>query len=628
MPDPTSDPADPASPGPERSAAGPPCVPLTRPAGGPTPSADEPPLPGILDGVGIRVATIDIGSNSLRLMVADVRADGSYELVDDEKVVTRLGRGTSSRDELDPDAIVETAAAVRTMRQIAEGLNVTRIRAVATCAVREARNREDFLARVRDEAGLEVEVISGDDEARFSHASVDAAFDLGGTDVAVVDIGGGSTEILLCSAGIVSQVASMSVGAVRLTESASDLPPDKRLPRMERIVREHLRTHLGRPRVAPTVMIGTGGTFTAIGAMERMRRDGPDADPDRAKVNLRGERLHRADVRRLLEQLNRMTDRERASVRGLGADRADIIVAGVTIADTVMDRLDVNELLIHDGGVRDGVLLEMAAEIAPRPRTERHGINARLGAARDFARRCNRDVAHSRQVERLALRIFDQLATEPELAAGRVALGDIASRELLQAAAILHDIGYYISYKRHHKHSYHLIIHSGLPGFRAQELSVIAAVARYHRRAMPKLKHPEFKSLRPRQRTVVRELAAILRVAVGLDRAHSANVRDVRLGLDDGRLVITAIAPHRPEAELWGGTRKKELLEKVFGVEVVLRWRPPEGGDREAAAAANGAPAAETDGVDGWSGADRTGAGGTSGAPPVPATGADDAGRP
>jgi exopolyphosphatase/guanosine-5'-triphosphate,3'-diphosphate pyrophosphatase len=528
---------------------------------------------GGLDAAGLRVATIDIGSNSLRLMVADVRPDGSYELIDDEKIVTRLGRGTSTSDRLDPAAITETAAAVRTMKQIADGLGVQRTRTVATCAVREASNRDEFLARVRTEAGLEVEVISGDEEARYAHASVNAAFDLAGIDVAVVDIGGARTEVLLCSAGIVSQVASMSIGAVRLTEESAATRPERRLDRMERIVREHLKIHLGRPRVAPTVMIGTGGTFTAIGAMERMRRVGPTADADRAKVNLRGERVHRAEVRRLLERLNRMTERERQSLPGLNPDRSDIIVAGILIADTVMDRLDINELLIHDGGVRDGVLREMAEELVPGAGSDRHGLNSRLEAARDFARRCNRDVTHSRQVERLALRLYDQLATEPEFAVGRTALSNIASRELLQAAAILHDTGYYISYKRHHRHSYHLIIHSGLSGFRADELSVIAAVARYHRRAMPKMKHPEFRALRPRQRALVKELAGILRIAVGLDRAHAANVRDVHAGLEDGRLVITALAARRPEAELWGATRKKDLLEKVLGAEIRLQWR-------------------------------------------------------
>ena len=533
--------------------------------------------PGILDVGSVRVATIDIGSNSLRLMVADVRPDGSYDLVDDEKVVTRLCRGTSRSDALEPEAIEETAGAVRTMKRIAEGLGVQRMRAVATCAVREAANRDVFLTRVRQVADLDVEVISGDAEAMYAHASVEAAFDLAGADVAVVDIGGGSTEILLCSDGIVSQVASMSIGAVRLTEAVAATSRERRLERLERIIREHLKAHLGRPLLVPSIMIGTGGTFTAIGAMQRLRHEGASADGERARVNLRGERLHRADVRRLLEQLNRMSDRERQAVPGLNPDRADIILAGITIADTVIDRLGVNELLIHDGGVRDGVLLEMAEELVPGAGGDRHGINARLEAARDFARRCNRDVAHSRQVERLALRLYDQLATEPEFAAGRTALSDIAHRELLQAAAILHDTGYYISYKRHHKHSYHLIIHSGLPGFRAEELEVIAATARYHRRAMPKLKHPEFRSLRPPQRTLVRELAGILRLAVGLDRAHSANVRDVRAEFRDGRLVVTAIADQRPEAELWGGSRKKDLLEKVLAVETRITWRRPDG---------------------------------------------------
>lgn len=535
---------------------------------------------------GPRIATIDIGSNSLRLSVASLRPDGTYELIDDEKIVTRLARGTAASDRLDEEAIEETVAAVRTMKQIAEGYDVAAIRSVATCAVREASNRDRFLQRVREEADLEIEVIDGEEEARLAFASVDAAFDLGQHDsVAVVDIGGGSTEILLATGGIVGQVASMSIGAVRLTEATSELAAPRRLERMEHIVREHIRSHLGRPAVTPGMMIGTGGTFTAMGAMHRLHRTGRPSS-DLARMNLRGERLHRADVRRLLERLHRMSDREREAVPGLNADRAEIIVAGVTIADTVMDRLGINELLIHDGGVRDGVLLELARDRGENAPASAGTRTSRLDAAREFARRCNRDESHSIQVEHLAMRIHDQIAAIPELAAGRVAIGGEQARELLQAAAILHDTGYYISYKRHHKHSYHLIIHSGLPGFRGDELAVIAAIARYHRRAMPKLKHAEFGALRPRHRTVVRELAAILRIAVGLDRAHASNVRDVRLKIARHRARFIVDSDRRPDADLFGANRKKDLFERVFDVEATFEWKPPK--NRPADAARNG----------------------------------------
>lgn len=522
-----------------------------------------------------RVAAIDIGSNSLRLIIAALHADGSYEVLDDEKIVTRLGRGTSVSANLDADAIEDAAAAVRTMRQIADGHGVDEIRAVATCAVREARNQREFVDAVRDQAGLEVEVISGEREADLAYASVTGAFDIGGRELAVVDIGGGSTEILLCSDGIVSQVASMSVGAVRLTEAASG-KLDRRLPRMSKIVRGHLRDHLGRPPVAPTMMIGTGGTFTCMAEMHQLRRGGPNEAGDAGPMmTVRGTRLHRADVRRQLEILNRMSPRERMAVPGLNPDRAEIILAGIAIADTVMDWLGINELMVHDGGVRDGLLLEMAGGRPLPGDRPRRGPADRVTAARELARRCNRDVDHARQVERLALRIHDQLATEPELAAGRVALGDIANRELLQIAAILHDIGYYISYRRHHKHSWHLIMHSRLPGLRADELATVAAIARYHRRAAPRLKHAEFRRLDPAHRSVVRELAAILRLAVGFDRAHAANVKDVHLTYADGRVCFEAIADERPDADLWGAERKSVLFEKVFGVETEFTWRHP-----------------------------------------------------
>ncbi|MFK7960106.1 MAG: HD domain-containing protein [Phycisphaerales bacterium] len=520
------------------------------------------------------MAAIDIGSNSLRLIIAALHEDGSYEVLDDEKIVTRLGRGTSVSHRLDADAIEVAAAAVRTMRQIADGHGVDEIRAVATCAVREASNRQDFVDAVREQAGLEVEVISGEREADLAYASVTGAFDIGGRELAVVDIGGGSTEISLCSDGLVGQVASMSVGAVRLTEAASG-KPERRLRRMARIVRDHVREHLGRPPIAPAMMIGTGGTFTTMAAMHQLRRGGPNEGGDRAATPIRGARLHRADVRRLLETLNRMGVRERADLPGLNPDRAEIIVAGIAIADTIMDRLGINELMVHDGGVRDGLLLEMAGGRTQPGERHRRGPADRIAAARDLAHRCNRDVDHSRQVERLALRLYDQLATEPEIANGRAALSNIACRELLQIAAILHDIGYYISYRRHHKHSWHLIIHSRLPGLRSDELATVAAIARYHRRAAPRLKHAEFRRLEADQRTIVRELSSILRLAVGFDRAHAACVQDVHLTVDDGTVTFQAIADERPDADLWGAERKSVLFEKVFGVRCAFTWRHP-----------------------------------------------------
>ena len=522
-----------------------------------------------------RIAAIDIGSNSIRLIIADLLPDGSYELVDDEKAVTRLARGISDSGRMDPVLMDEAARAIARMREIAEGHGATELQAVATAAVREASNQADFLTLVKTVANVDVKVIDGEAEARLAHASVEAAFDLSNDNTAVMDIGGGSTEIVLSASGIVSQVVSVPIGAVRLTEmmdAQGITGPGPRLDAMRRRVRTDVRQVMRRPVLVPEVVYGTGGTFTTIAMIDRFRREPADTDLSQLRINVRGYSLHRADVRRLLENLAAMSASERNSVRGLSSDRSEIIVAGLAIADTVMGLLDANELRVHDRGVRDGLLLEMGRAIFPSAPRRGAPRPDRFAAARRFAQRCNRDTSHSVQVEKLALSMYDQLSGSLRRK-DYASLSDTHARDLLQAAAILHDIGYYISYSRHHKHSYHLIVHSDLTGFDSRELELIANIARYHRRAHPRLKHPHFALLDEDERRIVQELSAILRIAVGLDRAHAANVETVEVTItSDDTALFTVDAARRPEADLWGGEKKSRLFRRVFGRTPTFVW--------------------------------------------------------
>jgi len=521
-----------------------------------------------------RIATVDVGSNSIRLLIAELDPTGDYRLIDDEKVVTRLSAGSGSSRRLDPDAVERSIEAIRHMRTIAEGHEVERIRAVATCAVREAEDRERFLDRVRDEAGVELEVISGEEEARLALLSVRHAFDIDSGEVATVDIGGGSTEIVLTTDGIVSHVLSLSVGAVRLSEAVPPTPrtPLRRVSRMRKTVRELVRARLGKDLPSARLMIGTGGTFTTLAEMDLARRD-PAPDPE-ATVLVRGHELHRADVQRMLESLASMTSRERLAVPGLSPDRVEIIVAGLAIAEAVMRDLAINRLVVHDRGVRDGVLLDMARELFPRVPAKTPRPSDRTRHARRFARACNRDIAHSENVTRLALRIYDQLFQHyrDHGDGSFVSMANLERRQLLETAAILHDVGYYISYSRHHKHSYYLIVHSDLPGWSHHELELIGLIARYHRRAAPSPRHSRFARLPAADRELVRELAAILRVAVGLDRAHTGRVLDVRLAVTDGRAVFEVESETAPDVELAGAAQKRKLFERTFMLGTDFRW--------------------------------------------------------
>ena len=252
-----------------------------------------------------------------------------------------------------------------------------------------------------------------------------------------------------------------------------------------------------------------------------------------------------------------MSDKERRNVPGLNADRADIIVAGIAVIDQLMDRLRVNRLRIHTGGVRDGLLLTMMDS------DDAHASANRMEIAERFARSCRADLDHGKHVASLSGMIFDGLSDELRLKP--------ADRELLQAAAMLQDVGYLINYKQHHKHSYQLIVNSQLPGFRRQELEIIANLARYHRGARPKKKHSNFGKLSKRDQRRVKRLAAILRIAGGLDRGHAQRIEHIDATASDDRVLFKVTANQDPDLELWSARARSELFERVFDRQVVIR---------------------------------------------------------
>ncbi|MHC5114227.1 MAG: Ppx/GppA phosphatase family protein [Planctomycetota bacterium] len=511
-----------------------------------------------------RVATIDVGTNSVRLLVVEAGPDGRYRLLDDEKVVARIGRGMGRSAELTVDAMEATARVISHMNAIAGGYDARVIRAVATSAVREAANRDDFLALVWQTAGVEIDVISGEEEARLAWLSVNNAFDLRERDTAVVDIGGGSTEIVISGGGVIEQIDSLPLGAIRLTESVdATLTPESRLKKMRKGARALLKASTRKPASPPDLVFGTGGTFTSLAYIDLLGEPGEHRDLPKG---VRGHEVSLPKLRRHIERLNAMTPQQRANVPGLSADRADIIVAGLTIAEQTMIRLGARRLKVHDRGIRDGLLLRIVGELFPGTADGPvSGPPDREDAVRRFADKCHYERDHSEHVTTLCLQIYDQLVAQlPELPGN---VRKKSARELLKAAAILHDVGYYINYTRHHRHSYHLIMHSELVGFGHRELEVIAHVARYHRRAHPKKSHPTFQRLSTADQCLVRHLASILRIADGLDRSHAGNVRRVRVEVDRRTAWFFVETDRSPDVDLWGAARKSQLFARVFGME-------------------------------------------------------------
>ncbi len=519
-----------------------------------------------------RLAAIDIGTNSIRLMVAEPLRGGKYRILDEEKETTRLGRKLGKTGRLDAAAIEKSLDALRRMKQVAEGYQITELKTIATCAVREAANGQEFCRRARDELGITIEIIGAEQEALLAFASVQRAFDLANQHMAVADIGGGSTEIVLAYGDFVEAVYTTQLGAVRLSEVYADTASDNGFDSLLSGIDRHLRKNTKNPVFTPHILFGSGGTFTNLAAMVMAKKE-------QQGLPVRGYQVSRAEVWHLLNRLRCLSLKERASVPGLNPDRADIIVAGLAIVDRVMDRFDVNTVQVHNRGVRDGLLLTMIDQSLGGRVEKPHDRDAAIDR---LAENCGCEMAHSQHVARLAGAIYAQLTGVYEL--------NPHDRGVLEAAARLQDVGYLINYDQHHKHSYHLILHSRLEGFKPSELELIANVARYHRGANPKRKHANFRQLSARDQGRVRQMAAVLRLAGGLDRSHTQQIGDVRVEFDrTGNIRLRLTAEQFPDVDIWGARKRAKLFEKVFDTDLAIEWDEQPVSDASASSAdANG----------------------------------------
>jgi exopolyphosphatase/guanosine-5'-triphosphate,3'-diphosphate pyrophosphatase len=507
-------------------------------------------------GSGARIAAIDVGSNSVRQIIADVSADGSIAVVDEMKSAPRLGAGLEATGVLAEASMNRALDSLEHMAALARKLDADRIVAVATSAVRDASNADEFVGRVKARTGLPLRILTGDDEARLSYRSALAHFELGESRTAVVDLGGGSLELALALDGVVNRLMSLPLGAVRLTERfLTKRSGDKAMKRLRKHIRSVIRKNVPVRPWRGARLIGAGGTFTNLAGIVLSRQGMESAR------SVQGAIVSRKDVEHVLDTVASMSVDERRDVPGLNAARADIIVGGLAVIVELMARLEVRQVEVSRYGIREGILLE-AARVSPQVADPGE---ARSRSVVELSDRCNLDLPHAVQVRTLALRLFDSLGTRLECGPD--------DRQALADAALLHDTGYHISYERHHKHSYHLIIHADLLGIEPVDQVVIANVARYHRGADPKLKHKNFGDLEKSVRKRIRRLSAILRIADGLDRGHMAAVSDVKVRWTANAVRITPVprsSRDRLRLEVWGAHHKSELLARVCGVPVEI----------------------------------------------------------
>ena len=511
-----------------------------------------------------RFAAIDVGSNSIRCLIAERGDDGHLHVIDDLKDQPRLARGLAVTGRLTAEAIERAVESIGRMTQAAERRGVSKVALVATSAVRDAANGAELAERIKKEIGIPLEVIDGETEARLAWLSVREHFAVVRGRSIVADIGGGSLELVLAVGGLVEHVVSLPFGAVRLTEQflGEGIEPEQGVRRLRAAVRRRLRSTVPVRGWSGARLFGSGGTFTNVARVHFAREKG--AAP---AGGVHGSTVRLADMQRILEWLTTLSAVERRAVPGLNPERSDIILAGLAVATEVLSHIGAPGVVVSAFGLREGLLLHLS-----QPAEERKEPS-RATALRRFADRCRTDRRHVEQVLTLARTVFDHLGKR---------LGcEPSDWVALEAAALLHDVGQLVSYKGHHKHSYHLIRHAESLPMSPQERELVAIVSRYHRKSPPSKKHPEFAALSAEDRARVRRIAALLRVADGLDRGHVAAVEKVRMRLTATKLLIEAtprLATTDLKLEIWGATRKADLLAKLLGVAVEIRaaQMPPE----------------------------------------------------
>ena len=503
------------------------------------------------------VAAIDVGTNSVHLLVARVVDAGGFEPVAREKEVVRLGSGSGDMKVLEPDAIDRGIDALRRFRQIAD-ISGAQILAVATSAVREAENRDAFLDRAREEAGIEVEPISGLEEARLVYLGALAALPVFDQQGLFVDIGGGSTELVIGRSGEVLEATSLKLGAIRLTNRFFAEEPTTK--RAVDDCRHYVASTLSAParrlrRHGFEVAVGSSGTIRNLAEMvEARRRPGSPA-------SARGLSFSREELAATVEEL---VDAKRAKARsriaGLDPARADIILAGALLLEQVFAALRIEAMTVSEYALREGVLVDALRRGSGPP--VHHLQDVRERSVRYLADLCPDERAHGEQVARLALELHD----------GCEALGllDGFAREYLEAGALLANVGLVISHSGHHLHSYYVIRNSErLTGFTDHEVELIAQIARYHRKSGPKASHPAFAHLRGADQRTVRTMAGIVRLAAALDRTYAERVRSVSCAREGEDLVVRVEAAEEDvELELYTADARKSLLEQALGVDI------------------------------------------------------------
>jgi exopolyphosphatase/guanosine-5'-triphosphate,3'-diphosphate pyrophosphatase len=509
------------------------------------------------------VGFLDLGTNSVRLLLVRIDPNHSFATLTQQKEIVRLGEGEFVDQVLQPEAMDRAALVCRKFAELSRSYGAEEIIAITTSAVREAKNQGDFLRRLRQEANLDVRVISGKEEARLTYLGISSGVHMNGKEAAFIDVGGGSTEVIAGDQRHYHFLSSLNLGAIRLT-SLFFLPGESGPVTSERyaLLQRHIRVTSIRTlqqmrQYRFDLVLGSSGTVEnltdiAARALHNRQRQHDDV-------------LAYRDLKQVIEMLCALPLEERRKVPGINPERADILIAGAAIVHTLMQDLGFSKLrVIGDRGLREGLLINYLS------RSEHaqliRGLSVRERSVLQLGRACGFDETHGKHVAQLALELFDS--------AERIGLHHLGAheRELLEYAAQLHDIGAFLSYNNHHVHAYYLIRNAELLGFDQSEIGLMATIALFHRKAIPTKKHTEMKELDKRSRKGVQNLSILLRLAEVLDRSHTQAVKHVKLrATGKNGLALEISAAHDCQLELWGVQSQLKAAQKVLDREIQIK---------------------------------------------------------
>ncbi len=506
-----------------------------------------------------KIAAIDVGTNSFHLIIVSVDHRGILQVHYREKEGVRLGCCAKDMKVLMPDAMERGINALNRFSLLANA-EQAEISAVATSAVREADNKDDFLRKVKKATGIDIEVVSGAEEGRLIYLGTIHALPVENQKTLVIDIGGGSTETAIGHLGEIKYVHSEKIGAIRLTEgffkngiatpesvsACREFIKGAWSPTMKRLIETGFET-----------VVGTSGTIVNLAVMALSEKK--EVLPE----EINGLNVNRDDILNIIDKIVSIkTPEERKLLPGIDESRADIIVAGALIIEYAIKSLNIQNILISSYALREGIVYNTIQKNKARLENQQLSY-LRYETIQNICKRYNVLMPHSDHVKNLCLKMFDDLQWMHGLG--------FAEREWLEAAALLHDVGFYISTDQHHKHSFYLISHCDMPGFTKDESELIANIARYHRKSHPNNKHSNYKKLPTDKKRILKILAGILRIAEGIDRRQLLVIKDTKIKTIGKNIKIFLIPNSNetyPDIELWGADRRKSLLEEVLKMEI------------------------------------------------------------